>query len=110
MKAFLLALSAFITPFVLSGCLYMHTVQPLTRDANRSPISSVEKTGTITVVGLPMITRYSGYNNAKLFAWGSAAIGDVAKKEGMQEVYYSDLETLSILMIWNQYTVHVYGK
>ena len=107
MKPSWLVMSALMLPFVLSGCLYMHTVQPLTLDANHTPVSSVEKHGTISMIGLPPIPRYGG---AKLAAWGSAAIGAVAKKEGMQEVYYSDLEMLSILMIWNEYTVHVYGK
>ena len=43
-------------------------------------------------------------------AWDSAAIGDIAHKQGLQELYFADLETFSILNVWNQYTVHVYGK
>jgi hypothetical protein len=38
------------------------------------------------------------------------AIGDVAKKAGMKEICFAELETLSVLRIWSQYTVHVYGK
>ena len=34
----------------------------------------------------------------------------IAKENGIETIYYADLETLSILGIWNQYTVHVYGK
>jgi hypothetical protein len=48
--------------------------------------------------------------DCKLIAWGSAAIGDRAKKEGMREVCYADLEIFSVLRVWNEYTVHVYGK
>ena len=47
---------------------------------------------------------------APIAAWDSAAIGDIAKKNGMTELYFADVETFSILHIWNQYTVHVYGK
>jgi len=83
----------------------MHTVQPLTSDMHRTPMSTVEKQGTISIIGLPPM-----FGSAKVLAWGGAATGDVAKKEGMREIYYSELETLSILMIWNEYTVHVYGK
>ncbi len=46
----------------------------------------------------------------KNWPWGSAAIGDVAKEQGMQEIYFADLEVFRVLRIWNQYTVHVYGK
>ena len=42
--------------------------------------------------------------------WDSNAIGDIAKKHGIETIYYADIETLSVLTIWNQYTVHVYGK
>jgi len=40
----------------------------------------------------------------------SNAIGDIAKQNGIETVYFADLETMSILIIWNQYTVHVYGQ
>ena len=42
--------------------------------------------------------------------WDSNAIGDIAKQNGIETVYYADLETLRILIFWNQYTVHVYGQ
>jgi hypothetical protein len=43
-------------------------------------------------------------------AWDSNAIGDIARKRGINEIYFADLETLRVLTVWNQYTVHVYGK
>jgi hypothetical protein len=100
---FIVALTALL--FLLSGCIYTHTWEPLTLDMHRTPVSQVEKEGTIKLVTFPPIL-----GNYKLLAWGNAAIGDVAKKEGMQEVYYADLEYFSILRIWNEYTIHVYGK
>ncbi len=90
---------------LFSGCFYTHTFQPLTTDVHHTPVTNVEKQGSITLITFPPIT-----GNYNLVAWGSAAIGDVAKKENMREIYFADLEVFSVLHVWNQYTVHVYGK
>ena len=105
MKPYGLLLTVLALMLLLSGCVYTHTVQPLTLDMHRTPISNIEKEGSIQLISLPPLT-----GNYKLVAWGSAAIGEVAKKEGMKEIYYADLEIFSIFRVWNQYTVHVYGK
>ena len=42
--------------------------------------------------------------------WDSNAIADAARKAGLTQVHYADLETLSVLGVWVQKTVHVYGK
>jgi len=98
-----------VVVFLASGCttglLYTHTFQPLTLDMHRTPVAQAEKEGNIKMISFP---RFGG--EYRLVAWDSAAIGDVAKKQGMQEVYYADVETFSILSIWNEYTIHVYGK
>ncbi len=89
---------------LLSGCgsglIYTHTVMPLTIDQHRTPVVPAEKEGSLKVISF----QYP------LVAWDSAAIGDVAKKQGMTEVFFADVETFSILKIWNRYTIHVYGK
>jgi hypothetical protein len=105
MKPYRFLLTALSLTMLLSGCFYVHTVQPLTVDMQHTPSAKVEKEGTIKTIGLPPI--YGGY---QLVAWGNAAIGEVAKQQGMTEVYYADLEIFRILWIWNEYTVHVYGK
>lgn len=94
-----------IVALMLPGCLYVHTVQPLTPDMHRTPLSKVEKTGTMSVITVPPV--FGGY---PLAAWGNDAIGKVAKQEGMTEVYFADMELMIILGIWNEYTIHVYGK
>ncbi len=96
---------AFAFALLFSGCVYVHTVQPLTLNMDRTPVAAVEKSGSLKLITFPPLS-----GSYQLVAWDSAAIGDIAKKQGMQEVYFADLETLSILRIWNQYTVHVYGK
>lgn len=90
---------------LLQGCVYVHTVQPLTLNMDRTPVVAEEKSNSLKLITFPHMG-----GSTRLVAWDSAAIGDIAKKQGMQEVYFADLETLSILRIWNQYTVHVYGK
>lgn len=37
-------------------------------------------------------------------------IGCVAKANGLTELYYADLEKLSILGVWTQEWAHVYGR
>ena len=39
-----------------------------------------------------------------------AGIGDIARQHGLEEVYFADLETLSILGYWEQQWVHIYGR
>ncbi len=109
MKTFRLATVAATLALLLAGCatgiIYTHTVRPLTLDMHRTPITQTEKEGSIKLIKFPPLVYSIG-----LVAWDSAAIGDVAKKHGLQEIYYADLETFSILNVWNEYTVHVYGK
>ena len=99
-----LAIAALLMLF-LSGCIYVHTRQPFTVNMDRTPVSSVEKQGTVKLISFPY---YGG--TAQLAAWGDAAIGQVEKEQGMQEVYFADLEIFSVLRIWNEYTLHVYGN
>jgi PBP1b-binding outer membrane lipoprotein LpoB len=105
MKPFRIVFMAMALALLFSGCVYIHTVEPLTLNMDRTPMTSVEKEGSLKLISFPPLS--GAY---QLVAWDSAAIGDVAKKQGMQEVYFADLETLSILRIWNRYTIHVYGK
>ena len=105
MKPYRFLMAALSLMILLSGCFYTHTVQPLTVDMNHTPIAKIEKQGTMKVIAVPPIIWY-----APLVAWGKTAIGEVAKQQGMKEVYYADIEIFSILRLWNEYTVHVYGK
>ena len=90
---------------LLSGCIYTHTVEPLTLDMHRTPVVSTQKEDSLKLISFP-----APGGTYRLIAWDRAAIGDIAKKHGLKEVYFADLETLSVLSIWNQYTVHVYGQ
>lgn len=106
MKTVRLFLSAVGMVLLLLGCttglIYTHTQQPLTLDMHKTPVVTTSEAGDIKHLKIPF-TFIS-------VAWDSNAIGDIAKKQGLKEIYFADLETRSILTIWNQYWVHVYGK
>ncbi len=91
---------------LLAGCsagiIYTHTMQPLTLDVHRTTVVPTGGEGDIK----HLVLLYPALS----FAWDDAAIGDIARKNGIKELYFADLETLRILGIWNQYWVHVYGK
>jgi len=93
---------AFVLPGCVSGLIYTHVTTPLDLDLNNTPVftgrQQAGKGDTKTI-------RYYVQID-----WDSNAIGDIAKKAGLTEVHYADLETLSVLGIWTQKTVHVYGQ
>jgi hypothetical protein len=82
----------------LSGCLYVHTVEPLTTDFHDTRV--VSATGRGDVKQIDYYVRLT---------WSANAIGEIAKQQGFDEVHYADLETLQILGIWTQQWAHVYG-
>jgi len=87
----------------LTGCtglIYTHIVEPLDVNLNDTPVFT-----TRPAKGDVKRIRY--YVEIE---WDSRGIGDVAKKAGMTEVYYADLETLTVLGVWTQRFVHVYGR
>lgn len=96
---------------LLSACMvgriYQHTHEPLDTNFSRTPVFTGKgEVGQAAVshVHVPMTSVQID------LLWNSNAIGDVMKRHGLEEVYYADLETFSILGIWNEYTVYAYGK
>ena len=92
----------FLLPGCTSGILYTHTWEPLSLDMHKTPVISTTGEGDVKHLQIPF-TYLS-------VASDSNAIGDIAKKNGLKELYFADLETVRILSIWNRYWVHVYGK
>lgn len=101
MNRFCLAIALCAVLLMFSGCIYTHVTVPLDTNMSRTPSGISEAEGTVKHLAL------TGYVN---FLWDSAAVGDIAREHGMETVYYSDLELLKILGIWNTYTVHIYGE
>jgi hypothetical protein len=91
----------------MTGLIYTHTYEPLTTNFDHTPVQldrADEADGDVKHVRVPL-------SEVDLdVLWNSNAIGDVAKREGLERVDYADLETLKVLTVWNTYTVHVYGK
>ena len=90
-----LALCGCASPF---GLVYTHTFEPLSTDYHRTPVVSDQSAGDVKQI--QYYVRVS---------WSSNGIGEIAKEYGFDEVYYADLETLSVLGIWEQQWAHVYG-
>jgi hypothetical protein len=104
MRTIRFALVAAALAGLFSGCgtgiIYTHIRQPLQLDLHQTRVVPTEGMGDIKHIQLP----YVG------IAWDSVAYGDIAKKHGLNELYFADLETLKVLGIWNRYTVHLFGK
>ena len=88
----------------LSGCttglIYTHTVRPL--DINHTRTQAVQKSQRGDVKHIQYYVSVT---------WDSNAIGDIAKKNGIETIHYADLEKISVLGgLWRQFIVHVYGE
>ncbi|MBN1422748.1 MAG: hypothetical protein JXP34_28490 [Planctomycetes bacterium] len=107
MRATLLAAAALLVAGCVGGAIYERTTMPLDANYRRTPVFDRhpnEARGEIRHLTIPL-----GDFQAD-FAWDSNAIGDIARRNRMETVYYADLEFLNILGVWHQYTVHVYGR
>jgi hypothetical protein len=101
---FLLLLALVGTAGLQTGCLgglvYTHTTTPLDVNFNRTPVVQREADDSFN-----RLWFYYFWVD-----WGDGAIGKIAKEHGMKKVHYADLETLRILGIFTQYSVHIYGE
>ncbi|RMD79454.1 MAG: hypothetical protein D6820_08260 [Lentisphaerae bacterium] len=86
-----------------SGMIYSHFRQPLTHDLKHTPVVSSSVSGGIIHVEEPV----SGYGIRAEFA--SNAIGEIARRHGLERVLWADFEYFSLLGIWEEKIVHVYG-
>ena len=91
-----------LTGCVFQGGLYSHTVVPLTFNRNSTEVarSQSQATGDIQQIQFYVAVIV-----------GENGIGDVAKKHGIETVYYADIETRSVLFgLWREDIIHVYGR
>jgi hypothetical protein len=104
-----IALLAALAPLggCMTGIIYTHTVVPLTTNFHNTPVF----TGKLNEGESDVKDLRIPWPVSMDVRWHSNAIGDIAKREGIEEIYYADIEHLSVLFnIWRQDTVHVYGK
>lgn len=87
-----------ITDIHPRGLIYTHIIFPLDLNLKEDPYVRRPEKGDVK--------HFEYYLEVM---WDSNAIGDIAKSGGIEKVYYADIEVLSVLGIWKQYTVHIYG-
>lgn len=90
----------------MTGCLFTHTVEPLTfnREPTKVRESQKEALGRISHFQYPMTAMFS-------IRLGKNGLGDIAKEHGIDTIYYADIEKWSAVFgIWRMDTVHVYGR
>ena len=85
----------------MRGLIYTHMTEPLTTHFNRTPVAD----GYVAEGDVKELR----YNAALRVFWDENSIGSIAKQAGFDEIYYADFETFSVLGIWTQYRVHIYG-
>ena len=85
------------------GILFSEYAAPLTVNFNETPALKKVSTSCTSQIFDPFFTQMS-------IAWDDAAIGQIAKEGGLNEVAYADYEFKSILGVFNTFTVNVYGN
>jgi hypothetical protein len=90
------------------GGIFTEIKAPLTPNFNANP------TGEATAKASKSYTRYLYiplYGPQFFsFGWDRAAIAEIAQQGGLQEVSYADYELFSVLGIYSEFTVNVYGN
>ena len=87
-----------VLPGCRTGLIYTHITTPLDVNLNQTPVVRGDARG-----GVNTLQYYIRLD------WGKGAIGEVALDHGFDTIHYADLGTLTILRVWTQRFVHVYG-
>lgn len=82
-----------------TGVIYSNTTVPLDVDYDQTPFADLADTGD---------TRSIQYYIR--VEWGDASIGEIARKYRFEKIYYADISTLSVLGVWSQQIVTIYGE
>jgi hypothetical protein len=91
----------------LSGCglIYTHVTKPLGTDFTAQQIETFDG---VSLHGRSSSKHLSGASLQ--VEWGNRGIGQLAKELGLHKIYFADIETLSILGLWRQRWIHIYGE
>lgn len=82
------------------ACVYRHSIRPLDIDFAATPAPGERGESTRRRLTLRSVE----------IEWASDAIGDAARRAGLRRIHCADLEELSVLGIWTERTIHVYGE
>ena len=87
--------------------MYSNTVRPHSLDFNRTPIGSKQCSHSAFKVSVPLLPLTTSRVQAQ---WDVGEIREIAKKEGITKIYYTDLKSLEfILGTFRWQTIIVYG-
>lgn len=89
---------------ILRGYVFTRVKVPYTRDLHATAVSPAGADGKVIQIREP----FSGYGIYTEFS--SNAIGDVALRHGLGKVDFADREQFSILGVWRQRKIYVYGE
>jgi predicted ATP-grasp superfamily ATP-dependent carboligase len=81
------------------GVIYSNTTVPLDIDYDQTRLAQLSDTAD---------TRSIQYYIR--VEWGDASIGHIAQEYGFEKIHYADLSTLSVLGVWRQQFVTIYGE
>jgi hypothetical protein len=87
------------------GLIYTDTRYPLTKNLHNTPMPANTPSNGRTLEIKEPITGLGLYARVD-----SNAIGDIARQNGMQTLYFADQETFSILGIWTTVKTILYGE
>ncbi len=87
----------------ISGAIFQYTTVPIDVNLDETPAHTGERGPSWKTFVIPYPLRMQ-------FHWGSTAIGDAIRYRGLTTVHYADLRTLSVLGLWTQRWVYVYGE
>ena len=88
----------------VSGYLFTKTIVPYSIDLNNTPAGDASGKSKTLRIREPF-TNLGVYTELN-----TNAIGDIALKNGMDKVYFADLEVFSIFSVWRTQTLVIYGE
>jgi hypothetical protein len=87
------------------GLIYTNIRLPLTEDLDHTPVPQFDPGSARILEIKEPFTGLGIYARVH-----SNAIGDIARENGMQTLYFADQEIFSILGVWKTHRTLLYGK
>lgn len=88
----------------IRGILFTSTTVPYTVDLDATPVPKTSGAGSIVRIREP-ITDFGIYTELN-----TNAIGEIARKHGLETVHFADLKTFSLFSVWRTHTLIIYGE
>jgi hypothetical protein len=95
----------------ISGAVYTNTTMPIDVNFDETPSHRDSRRGDLrgsswkTLV-IPLVVAQGQLQ----IDWGDSSISSAMREAGIERAHYADIQTLSVLGLWTQRWVHVYGE